>query len=862
MTEETIEHIGVKRRSGRYPWGSGSDPFQSEGGFLSQVHTMKAQGMSEKDIAKKLGMNTSQLRSTVALEGERRKEAIMDSISSMKKDGLSNAEIGRRLNLPESTVRYNLSKKDTIKANQIQNTTEALKTALKDKPYLDVGAGVEIEMGISSQKLKNAVAQLQDEGYSVHEIWVPQAGNEGKWTTVKVLTKEKDIEVVKKHKAEIESPETWTEDGGITFQGLKPIKNVSWDRVGVRYSEDGGEDRDGLIQLRRGVKDLDLGSNHYAQVRIAVDGTHYVKGMAMYSDDLPKGVDILFNTNKSKAEFGKKEVFKKLKDNPDNPFGATVKRQKGALNIVNEEGDWASWDGSKFPSQFLSKQPLALVKDRLGSTYDSYSKEYAEIMKINNPIVRKNALEEFSNKMDSNSRHLKVQGLPRSKGHVLTPFPDMKANEVYAPNYKDGERVALVRYPHGGTFEIPELVVNNKNKQARRALGNAPDAIGIHPSVAHKLSGADFDGDAVYVIPNNRKRIKSSSSLKGLENFDPNSYYVGHKTISPKQKQTMMGEVSNLITDMTIKGASTSELTRAVRHSMVVIDSEKHQLDWKKSAADNGVSALRKKYQMRQSISYDAKTKSYTKGRMTVGAATLISRSKQELETSSKTVTIIGKNGKPRKVKRNITKTPLMDLLSDANDISSGTKVESEYASYINKTRKLGMKAKTQANHISPVRKNKEAANLYSKETQSLKTKLSISLANAPKERRAQLIANDTYIKNRKPDMTSDQKKKLKAQSLAAARVKTGAKHTEINFTDKEWEAVQAGAMSNNMLTNIIRNANKDQLKQLSTPRDRKGMSPSKLARAKTLLANGYTYAEVADVMGMSASSLYKEVDA
>ena len=48
-----------------------------------------------------------------------------------------------------------------------------------------------------------------------------------------------------------------------------------------------------------------------------------------------------------------------------------------------------------------------------------------------------------------------------------------------------------------------------------------------------------------------------------------------------------MGDVSNLITDMTIKGANNDELARAVRHSMVVIDSEKHNLDVKASARDN-----------------------------------------------------------------------------------------------------------------------------------------------------------------------------------------------------------------------------------------------------------------------------------
>ena len=59
-------------------------------------------------------------------------------------------------------------------------------------------------------------------------------------------------------------------------------------------------DKDGVIEIRSGVDDLSLGDSHYAQVRILVDGNTYLKGMAVYSDDLPDGVDVMFNTNKKK----------------------------------------------------------------------------------------------------------------------------------------------------------------------------------------------------------------------------------------------------------------------------------------------------------------------------------------------------------------------------------------------------------------------------------------------------------------------------------------------------------------------------------------------------------------------------------
>lgn len=94
----------------------------------------------------------------------------------------------------------------------------------------------------------------------------------------------------------------------------------------------------------------------------------------------------------------------------------------------------------------------------------------------------------------------------------------MKDDEVYAPNYKNGETIALIRYPHGGTFEIPILTVNNKQPEAKRVLGNAIDAVGINSKVAERLSGADFDGDTVMVIPTGGKtKIKSTPYLDGLK---------------------------------------------------------------------------------------------------------------------------------------------------------------------------------------------------------------------------------------------------------------------------------------------------------------------------------------------------------
>lgn len=911
---DTLQHVGMPRRSGRYPWGSGKDPHRRNRDVLDDINDLKDKGYKETEIYKMLGYSSStQLRAAKTIAVNERKKVFMEGLESRQKRGMNYSEIARDMGVPEPTVRYTLKNSETIKQKQLKNTSEMLKETLKETPYLDVGPGVELQLGVSRQKLNVAVAQLEQEGYTVHNLYAPRLNDPSKGTTVKVLTKEKDYDVVKKHKDEVAPPNKKSTDGGQTYEKLHKPESVSWSEVGIRYGDKGGVDRDGLIQVRPGVEGLDLGSAKYAQVRIAVNGTHYLKGMAVYSDDLPKGKNLVFNTNKESGT-PKEKVLKALKDNSVNPFGARIIAQRGKFNIVNEEGTWDSWNGSKFSAQFLSKQPLSLIKDRIGETAKSRKKELDELLALNNPVVRKKLLEDYADGISSQEKELKVMGLPRTRAKVLMPYPEMKPNEVYAPDYKNGERVVLIRYPHAGTFEIPELTVNNKSSVPKKQLGNALDAIGIHPSVAHKLSGADFDGDAVYVIPNNKKQIKSSPSLKGLKDFDPNSYTIDRskpgapKKIDPVTKQHKMGEVSNLIADMTIKGASVSELTRAVRHSMVIIDSEKHDLDWRKSAADNNISALRNKYQMRESVHFDPETGTVKKGRKSVGGATLVTRADSTVvsgfekyrDGSLKTKTaykkekvkvpltdsdgnqlytkagkprtktisqpVVGKDGKKVLVKVPVqVETPVLDLVKDASILSSGTAKENEYASYINQLKVMSNKASKAAQSISLPDRDPKARVKYAKDVASLNNKLKAIEANAPYERQAQLLANNIVSKNINKDMTSDQKNKMRQQAMEEARGKVGAlkkKDLEITFSDSEWEAVQNNAVSHTMLEKLLNNANKTHIKELATPKQSVALPSAKLSKAKTLLSKGYTWDQVAESLGVSTSTLHASIKA
>lgn len=867
--DDFIAHYGTPRHSGRYPWGSGGDDVgQRNRDFLNYVAGLKKQGMTEAEIARGLGLDsTTRLRAAKSIAKNAEKQANIFQAQRLKDKGLSNVAIGERMGINESSVRALLAPGQKDKADVLEATSNMLKDQVDKKDYVDIGAGVEYHVGVSRTKLNTAVAVLQEnDGYTVHYLKVEQLGT-GKQTTLKVLAKpDTPYSEVYKNRDKVQQIADYSQDGGRTYLGLKPPSPVSSKRVGIRYAEDGGANADGVIYVRPGVKDLSLGESNYAQVRISVDGTHYLKGMAMYKDDLPAGTDLVFNTNKSNTG-NKLDAMKKLKDDPDNPFGAVISRQSGAMNIVNEEGQWSNWSKS-LSSQMLSKQSPNLARTQLDMTFDKKRQELDEINRLTNPAVKKRLLESFADDADSSAVHLKAAALPRQGSHVILPVESMKATEVYAPNYRNGERVALIRYPHGGKFEIPELTVNNRQAEAKKLLGNAADAIGISHKVAERLSGADFDGDTVLVIPNNSGRVKSEPALEGLKNFDPMKYKLPADAprMSPRTKQVEMGKVSNLITDMTIRGANNAELARAVRHSMVVIDAEKHHLDYKESARVNNIAQLKAKYQ----------------GSARGGASTLISnsgasstikvpefkpRSAREGGPIDKTTgekiftrtgsTYVDKSGKTTPHLTEVTK---LGAAKDAHSLSSGTPIERIYADHSNKLKALANDARRSMVNTKSIAYSPSAKAVYSKEVDSLNAKLHIALRNAPLERQAQVLANATYQakKRANPDMDPAETKKIKSQALAEARSRTQAKKAQIQITDDEWSAIQAGAISTNKLQQILQNADLDQVKKLATPKSELLMSSAKTNRAKAMLSSGYTQAEVADALGVSVTTLKK----
>ena len=963
MGKDELRHYGILERSGRYPWGSGEDPYQRLDRFYSDYKGMRKEGISDNDIAKKYGMSIIEFRAARSEAKEREQNMQRIRCRQLAEHGYSNVEIAKRLGVTEGTVRNLRNELTEEKVSKNRATADILKKNADQYGYVDISVGTELQFsGVSKDRLKTATQMLINEGYVVENIYVPQATMPGQYTTVKVLAKPGTTKQdIYKNMDKIHIVNETTKDNGLTWDKIKEPESFSSKRLGIVYGDQGGTAKDGVIELRRGVKDISLGGSNYAQVRIKVDDNLYLKGMAMYADDLPDGIDIRFNTNKPSGTPLNK-VLKKMKTIPgtdeidkENPFGALIKAggqvyypdpngkyinpetgEKSSITVINklkEEGDWDAYSKT-LSSQFLSKQPKEMVKRQLDISLQDKLQEYKEIEAIKNPIIRRHFLEQFANDCDASSVELKAAALPRQSSKVILPMECLKDTEVYAPSYKDGEQLALIRYPHEGIFQIPILTVNNHNPKARKILpASSIDAIGINSAVAQIMSGADFDGDTVMVIPTNNgyTKVKNMKPLEGLKNFDPSAAFPGYPGMhvmdngntSGPEKAVEMGMISNLITDMTLKGAPPEELTRAVRHSMVVIDAPKHELDYKSSEIANGIPALKKKWQgasnagastlvskssgpldipeRKEGQWYNKKTGKYIEGNdiSSYNRSDLIIRyidpdtgkklyrntggthNKPLKETKYETDPKTGKTVKVQYYIRdengrkvydtkdipNKQQTTKMAAVDDAFKLSSGHIIETLYANYANNLKGLANKSRKEMVSISGYSVDPKAKAKYASEVASLKSKLDNALRNAPRERKAQLVAAKTMMDIRKKynelnnvydKDAQDKLKKYSQRALSEARDIYGAHKKDVNviITDKEWEAINANAISSSTLISIINNTDTDKLRKLATPNNNRAINQTRVSRAKALSANGYTLQEIADKLGISPSTV------
>ena len=903
--ESVLEHYGTKRHSGRYPWGSGKTPYQHSGDFLSRVNELKKNGLSEKNILETINngmpdeykMGLTEFRIALQKAGHDRKALEYDQIRALKDDGLGWKAIGDKLGMSESSVRSKYNNGIGEKASQAEKIAETLRKEVDKKGMIDISEGANQVLGVSESKLDEAAYILEAEyGYKRYGVGIRQPTNVRQQTNITVLAKpEYDQKYAYQHQDQIDSLGDYhSDDGGDTFTKLQRPASLDSNRVAIRYGDEGGLDKDGVMEIRRGVPDLDLGKSHYAQVRILVDGDHYLKGMAVYSDDLPDGVDIMFNTNKPSGT-PKMKVLKEAKADPDNPFGAAIKangqstyigadgkEHLSPINKLKEEGDWDTMSRN-VSSQFLSKQPKKLIENQLKLTVADYQAQYDEIMQYDNPTVKKKLLNDFADTCEGTSMTLKASAFPGQSTKVILPINKIKETEAYCPTYENGTQLALIRYPHAGTFEIPIVTVNNKNLHGKRNLGQIQDAIGINAKVAERLSGADFDGDTVMAIPMSDKvKIKSTRPLDDLKDFDPKTAYAvpegnpNHVRLMKKEeKQKEMGIISNLITDMTLRGADEKELARAVKHSMVVIDAEKHKLDYKRSERENGIQELKQKWQIRVDEEGNEKYG---------GASTLLSRRKQTVRVPERRGSVrvdkesgeyiykeSGRTFTDPKTGRERLAEDTVSLISetkDARTLSSGTIQENLYADFSNKLKAMANQARKEAVNMKGIQRDPQAAKTYATEVASLKEKYNNMIANKPKERKAMLIAN-ANIKAKiqeqglNPAIDKKEIKKISSVEMQRARdsVAASGRKSKVTFTDKEWEAVQAGAISDNMLTKFLNSSDSDEIVKRAMPKTTSVMSSAKMSKAKAMLRSGYTYKEIAQACGVPESTVYSALN-
>lgn len=918
--EKELTHAGT-RHSGRYRHGWGENPHQHCMDFRAYVYKLRGQGVDDKIIAKSMGMNTSQLRTQLGLADAEITEHNRHMANRLYfEDQYSKKAIAKRLGISESAVRNYLNARIKRASTLTKTTADILKDEIAKNKYVDVSAGVEKYLGIGPNRLKNAIKMLQDEGYECfNDITFAQLTTDNTTRMRVICAPGTQKSEVSKNKTDIKLPLLkYSEDGGETYSAREKPVSIDSSRVNICYAEDGGTAKDGVIELRRGVPDLSLGNARYAQVRIAVDDSHYLKGMAMYADDIPEGYDIRFNTNKHKgtpminSDPNGKSVLKPMKNDKDNPFGARIrnddelvlfqrhyigedgKQHLSALNVVQEEGNWNEWSKT-LASQMLSKQPPSLAKHQLDELYNNYSAMYSEYQAVSNPTIRAKFLNDFADQCDRNAYELKAAALPRQSTKAILPVPELPDTDIYAPGYRDGEKVALIRYPHGGIFEIPVLTVNNKNAVAKNKLGEAKDAVGITPKTAEQLSGADFDGDTVLVLPVGNYNIRSRPPYRELIDFDPKSYKNDKlPEIQDTTKNMAMGMATNLITDMTIKGAKEDELIRAVKYSMVVIDSKKHHLDYKQAAEDFRIKELKEKYQ----------------GSAQGGSTTIISRATSPVRfeqqkryesysqmtpeeqkrwregnviyrptNNKRSVPIRGKDGKVItddegkpvgwEWTSRYSEMPKMSTVDNAYDIlrpgttkKDLTRIEIVYADHANRMKELARKARSEARSIDDISYDASAAKTYSDEVKQINADISAIDRNRPLERQAQLIATK-WLRAKKldnPNLDKEHYERLKRQELEAARRMVGANRLKVNISDKQWQAIQAGAITKTKLLSLVQYVDGDRLRELAIPRSQYGMTSAMTARAKALYSQGHSLSDIAEALDVSPSTISKVV--
>lgn len=936
-------------------WEKIPEGYQIDSDFDRQIKALKKEGYTEAQLAIGLGITTQSLKARESIATNIAKREFLDKnrelIEGIKgpdgnwiKEPITNrSERARILGVTEGTLRSRENGQVDENSKIIFEVADILRDEMSKSKYLDVGKGtaerisLEQKMNVKPDRLATAIEILKLEGFDTINVQVDQMGSRaGNKTTIQALVPpgttyqqlKNDVLTTEGVIGVYSGPRLDSNSG--SFRKIEEPVAIDPSRIFVRYAEEGGKERDGLIELRRGVDDISLGNAAYAQVRIAVEGGKYLKGMALQTDDIPEGYDILVNSNKPIGT-PKEDTFKKLEPSkaiPGNPFGTSIRtnpdedyiiqrhyidsktgeEKLSAINVVNAEGDWAQWSKT-VASQLLAKQSPDLVKQQLEKTYEAREQEFNEIMSLTNTVVQKRLLDEFEKNTDKAAVDLKAVAFPGQSTRVLLPYPDMNPKECYCPGYDNGEMVALIRYPHGGVFEIPALTVNNKYEAARKDLGNCRDAIGIHPDAAATLSGADFDGDTVIAIPildkygNKVTPLTSSDDInmqpyEKLKGFDTKQFalpkdvvYEADGVTRRKDPRVMqdeaargkqMGIATNLIMDLTSKRADPDDIVNAVMYSMVVVDAYKHGLDWKLAKKVFEIDRINKKYRSSggsDTIMTKAKSPEYIYPRKEKTAVSKMSEEELKrwyagekiYEDISKTVAWRDKEtGEYHEVQKRGKKIPSTRMAEEKDPYklmsNSPTEIEMSYADFATRLKALATRARKELRSIATYTKNTDPSlkEKYKDEIKSLMDQKTVAIAGKPLEKQAQAYANKKFqiFKEDNPDLDDDKYDKFKGRFIQEARDRIGAKQTRVTISDKEWEAIQSGVISASQLDELLDYADMDRVKKLAMPRSTGSLSYSQIqAIERALRKEDANIAEVASDFGVSVSTIFNYVD-
>lgn len=975
--DSELSHLGVGhddnppgRGSGRFGWGTGRNAYQHYKDWLTRVERERRENVPYVDengrvykgdtaIAKRMHMETPEWRAALEIANEEVRAIAAEDARRLRFKNGKDATDGTNMSLDnvvkemrklgydyknDSSIRALLNDATAEHKTQSKVTADLIKSLVDKNGLYDVGSDAAMALNVSKTKLDQALFRLKLQGYEVYNRGISQVTNPGQQTNTRVIcppgTEYKAIYNDELHFFHNENVMV-TSDGSKIKKAFEYPASFDSSRLMIRYGDQGGKEMDGVVEIRRGVDDCSLKNDagvdsNYAQVRVLVDGTHYIKGMAVYSDGKgwPDGVDMVFNTNKPSGtpmmgDDKNNTVLKLIKKDAENPFGTLIKdHERGGqsyytdadgnehLRVINkksDEGDWERWS-KQLPAQFLSKQPIKLIQDQLAISIADKQAEYESIKELTNPTIKRQLLASFADDCDTTATKLKASPFPNQRYQVILPLRTISDKEVYAPNFDHGSTVWLVRFPHEGTFQIAECRVNNSNAEGRKVItDHAKDAIGISANTAEKMSGADFDGDTVLVIPSNGKfRVESKPILKDLIGFDPKVQYgpasaggKPYKHLSKEATQGEMGRVSNLITDMTMHKAGPDELARAVKYSMTVIDADKHNLDYKRCYKEQNIKELKDKYQGRYNEN----------GKWSTAASTLITRAnaeqqvlkrqgspyinkkgkawydpskpegaliyktaddlyyeeiKKKKDPKTKEVLIDPDTNKPiwiktGKIKTRTQQSRQMREVDDARELISPLNSDKEqvYANYANTLKAMANDARKELVYTERLKYSPSAAKTYAKEVKSLEDQFKLAERNRPLEKQAQYIANQRLkvLKAEYPNLERKEEKKKADQYLRDAREQVGAHRLKINITDREWEAIQSGAISDNKLTGILRYADKDRVRDLATPKKTKQLSEAVKNAIRQQAGKSITNAQLAAKYGVSVSTISRIIN-